>query len=203
MKTLDQLGIESQTDRASVFTRTWAKPHDYCRHYDKIFTPLRDKPVKLLEIGAAGGEGVRMWLEYFWNGRVFGVDIVSGTNPYNTPDSGIDTHYTFDQGDQSDPEFWKRFIAKHGGDWDVCIDDGGHYNNEIITSFNSLWPHVKPGGFYAIEDLGCSYGASIFVRPGHASHMEFIKGLLDEINVGHGIDSMYASKELVILRKAL
>ena len=66
MKTLDELAIACATDRASVFTRTWGKPHDYARHYDKLFTPLRDKPIKLLEIGVGGGEGIRMWSGLFW-----------------------------------------------------------------------------------------------------------------------------------------
>ena len=61
MKSLDEIAIACQTDRASVFTRTYAKPHGYARHYDHLFGHLRHEPVKLLEIGAAGGEGIQMW----------------------------------------------------------------------------------------------------------------------------------------------
>lgn len=202
--TLDQIAIHHQTDRASVFTRTYAKPHDYARHYDKLFTPLRDEPVRMLEIGAAGGEGIKMWMDYFADpdARIYGVDVIQNTNPWNTP--GTTGRYTFCQGDQSSDVFWKCFIATYGTDWDIIIDDGGHFNDGIITSFIALWPHVKPGGFYAIEDLGVAYGAgSIFVKPGFPNHIDWVKSLLDEINIGNQIDSMYCSKELVVLRKGL
>lgn len=204
MKSLDQIAIEQQTDRASVFTRTYAKPHDYARHYDKLFAHLRHQPVKMLEIGAAGGEGIKMWDEYFDNpdSRIFGVDIVANTNPWNTP--GTTLRYTFNQGDQSSETFWACWLADHGGDLDIVVDDGGHYNDGIITSFNSLWPAVRPGGFYAVEDLGCSYGSSIFVKPGFPTHMQWLKSFVDFMNTNEhapGVDSIYFSKELAVFKK--
>jgi SAM-dependent methyltransferase len=204
LKSLDTIAIECQTDRASVFTRTYAKPHDYARRYDDLFKLRRFEPVKLLEIGAAGGEGIRMWLEYFGNPKteVFGVDIVSNTNPWNTP--GRSGRYFFNQGDQSSATFWACWLADHHGDLDIVIDDGGHFNDGIITSFEALWPSVKPGGFYAIEDLGCSYGgASIFVKPGWPSHMEWLRYHIDVMNKesASNIDSIYLSKELAVFKK--
>lgn len=204
MKSLDEIAIACQTDRASVFTRTYAKPHDYARHYDKLFAHLRHDRVKMLEIGAAGGEGIKMWDEYFdhVDARIFGVDIVSNTNPYNTP--GRSGRYFFNQGDQSSATFWACWLADHGGDLDIVIDDGGHFNDGIITSFNALWLHVRPGGFYAVEDLGCSYPAdSIFVKPGFSRHMDWMKGELDLLVSGvvRDIDSIYFSKELAVFKK--
>ncbi len=204
--TLDDIAIACETDRASVFTRTYAKPHDYARHYDKLFRTLRQDPVKLLEIGAAGGEGIKMWSTYFDNpeSRIFGVDIVQNTNPWNTP--GTTGKYTFNQGDQACATFWKCWLADHGGDLDIVIDDGGHFNNGIITSFFELWPHVKPGGFYAIEDLGCSYGdGSIFVKDGFPNHMDWIRRKVDLMNTdpSSNIDSIYLSRELAVFKKKL
>ena len=210
MKTLDEIAIECQTDRASVFTRTYGKPHDYARHYDKVFTPLRDEPVKLLEIGVGGGEGALMWLDYFANPQthVFGVDNIQSTCPFNTPgrlEQGEVGKYTFVHGDQGKPEFWGKFITDNGGDFDAVVDDGSHINTDIITTFISLWQHVKPGGFYAIEDLATGYGGdSFFVKPNLPSHIDFLKGKLDELNRGvSDIDSIYWAKELAIIRKKL
>jgi demethylmacrocin O-methyltransferase len=210
MKTLDDLdtiAIRCQTDRASVFTRTYAKPHGYAAHYDKLFSHLRHEPVKLLEIGAAGGEGIRMWMEYFDNARtkIFGVDIVKDTNEFNTPGlaPGHFGRYYFNCGDQSSPTFWACWLSDHGGDLDIVIDDGGHFNDGIITSFRSLWPAVRPGGFYAVEDLGCSYsGSSIFVKPGWPLHMDWVQAHVDAMNTTNGdIDSIYLSKELAVFKK--
>ena len=41
------------------------------------------------------------------------------------------------------------------------IDDGGHYNTMIKTSFDHLWPQVKPGGVYFIEDLQAGRSPSV------------------------------------------
>src|SRR5579863_4575669 len=75
--TLDQLMIKHQSDKASQFTRTWAKPHDYCRHLELFLEPIREMPVKILEIGCGGGESIRAWLEFFTHPetQVVSVDI--------------------------------------------------------------------------------------------------------------------------------
>ena len=205
MKTLDQIAVEHQTDRASVFTRTYGKPHGYASHYDRAFAHLRHQPVKLLEIGAAGGEGIKMWLEYFDHpeSQVVGVDIVSNTNEWNMPGQISNPRYKFCQGDQACPTFWECFKVDFGKDWDVIIDDGGHFNDQIITTFNALWPVVKPVGFYAIEDLGVDCPGSIFVKPWLLIHTAFLQGLQAEMNLRlGGIDSIHLSRELAILRKA-
>lgn len=204
MKTLDEIAIHYQTDRASQFSRTWGKPHDYARHYDKLFSPLRNQlNLKLLEIGSASGEGIQMWLEYFggFTNKIYGVDNVKDTCEWNR--QGQHNRFTFIWGDQSDPTFWACFLVDYGKDWDIIIDDGSHINGDIITSFNHLWPHVKPGGFYAIEDLGVCVPGSMFVNPAYPNHMEWLREKINESQLPGGIDSIYFAKELCVIRKAL
>lgn len=200
MKTLDEIAIEHGTDKATKHPIT---PHGYCPHYERCFSAMRDDPIKLLEIGVGGGESIRTWLEFFPNAKVFGVDLTKETNQWNTANpKESDPRYVFAQGDQSDETFWKGFIADHGKDWDIIIDDGGHFSNQIIISFNSLWPAVRARGFYCIEDLGVCYGqGSIFIPEGWPKHMEFIKTKLDEINLKDEMEWMGFSKELAIIRK--
>jgi hypothetical protein len=190
METLDQIAIRHQTDKASVFTRTYAKPHDYCRHLESFFAPMRDKPIKFLEIGVGGGESIRTWLEYFSLAQIYGVDFVHDTNPYNTPESKEVPHYTFCQGNQGDPVFWACFAASYGTEWGVIMDDGSHVSSDIIATFKCLWPHVAPGGLYEIEDLNAAPEA-----------VGFLLAKVPELNIGTDIDSIHFSKELCILRK--
>lgn len=201
MKSLDDIAIACETDRASIFTRTYGKPHDYARHYDRLFSPIRFDELKVLEIGVGGGEGIRMWLDYFANAKeIIGVDIVHDTNEWDVP--GKKGRYTFCQGDQGHDVFWKCFIATYGIDWDIVIDDGGHASNQIITTFKHLWPVLKPGGFYAVEDLGVAYGGSMFVPDGWPNHFAWLFEKIHGLNQGYDIDSMHFSKELVVMRKA-
>ena len=189
--TLDEIAIRHQTDKASQFSRTYAKPHDYCRHLERFFEPIRHNPIKLVEIGIGSGESVRTWLEYFTVPRVFGVDIVANTNEWNTPGAKTHERYTFSHGDQSDTVFWKKFIEVHGGDWGIVIDDGSHAASDIKKTFTRLWPYISAGGIYVAEDLNYDVNSRVWTE-----------SLVRHIHDGTiDIDSIYFSKELAILRK--
>jgi SAM-dependent methyltransferase len=192
MQTLDEIAsLQSQTGPK---TDKGSDAHDYLRFYELEFSPLRDEPIKFMEIGVQTGSSIRLWLEYFSKARVFGIDIGKMTFP-------VDDRYTFVQGDQSSVPFWESFIGTHGSDWDVIIDDGGHHSGQIITSFESLWPHVKPGGVYIIEDLDEAYRAAR-QTPGFKNHMDFLFDMLHRLNTGFfSADSLLFSEELVIIRK--
>jgi hypothetical protein len=56
-------------------------------------------------------------------------------------------------GDQANKETLKGWVDATGGNFDVIIDDGGHTNEQIVHSFYALWPTLKAGGFYFIEDI--------------------------------------------------
>lgn len=197
MKTLDQIGIEMQTDKASVFTRTYAKPKDYLKHYERFFAPLRMDPLRLIEIGAAGGESVRMWLEYFPSGQVYGIDINHNTNPYNTDFTDVHPRYNFIHADQSDPTMWACLASDTGGDWDIVVDDGSHDPKDIINAFEGGWQFMRSGGYWCVEDLGCG-----FKSEGFPSHLEWLGMIMNNINQGHkDVESLHFSQELAILRK--
>jgi len=56
-------------------------------------------------------------------------------------------------GDQGDVAVLRRWSEEIGGELDVIIDDGGHTNTQIGRSFDALWPLIRNGGIYVIEDL--------------------------------------------------
>lgn len=158
--------------------------HWYTQHYQRYFEPLRDKRVKVLEIGIGGyddpdlgGASLRMWKHYFWRGQVFGVDIA--------PKTGVaESRLRTLQGDQGDADFLEALAAKYGP-FDIVIDDGSHFSEHVITSCETLFPHVRPGGLYVIEDLQSSYwpgwGGSTDATAPHTS-MGFVKTLVDGLN---------------------
>ena len=65
-------------------------------------------------------------------------------------------HVNVVTGDQGNKEVLERWVQESGGNFDVFIDDGGHYNSQIYNTFQVMWDQVKPGGFYFIEDLHVS-----------------------------------------------
>lgn len=202
-KTLDQLMIEHGSDKATEHTRTYAKPHGYTVEMAKVFDPIRDQPLKFCEIGVGGGESIRAWLDYFPNAQIYGIDFVSDTNIFNRTEGKPYARYTFSHGDQTDRTMWACFRANCGVDWDVILDDGGHFNDQTIISFEEMWPHVKSGGLYIIEDLGvASSPGTIFVRNGFPNHMDWLRDRMHAMNRGEeNIASLNFTKELAIFRK--
>lgn len=68
-------------------------------------------------------------------------------------------------GDQSNNKTLAQWIVQSGGKFDAIIDDGGHTNVQILTSFQALWPTINPGGYYFIEDLEVSFNPN-FMKTG-------------------------------------
>jgi len=144
------------TSLAKVYqTDKWGY-HYYTPIYEKWFRLLRFKPVKLLEIGVGGytkpqqgGDSLRMWKRYFPNGQITGIDL------YEKSALQEDRIRIF-QGDQSDARFL-RMVTETAGPFDIIVDDGSHMQSHIIASFEALFPLMKPGGIYIIEDTQTSY----------------------------------------------
>ena len=159
--------------------------HGYTDHYQRIFSPIRKKKLTVLEIGVggfedpyAGGESLRMWRDFFPNSMIYGIDIFDK--------HGIDGERikTF-KGDQSSVDFLDALIAQIGHP-DIIIDDGSHQNQHVITSFNSLFPHLSDNGIYVIEDLYSSYwqlmGGGWRNGAEQDTSIAMLKSLIDSLN---------------------
>ncbi|MGC4059467.1 MAG: hypothetical protein QM749_00865 [Aquabacterium sp.] len=141
--------------------RTKWNAQDYAARYERYFAPLRDKPIKLLEIGIggyddpkSGGESLRAWKRYFPKASIFGIDIADKRALEE------DRIRTF-QGSQDDPVFLRNVIEEIGAP-DIIIDDGSHRNEHVIKSFQLLFPHLNAShGIYVVEDTHFSYVPNI------------------------------------------
>jgi hypothetical protein len=133
--TLDDLALKHGTDKASFC-------HDYCPHYEHHLDYLRTGPVHLLEIGVLWGASLRMWADWFSHPEsvIIGVDTNRTLVEYPRVRI-IETHSQMLQ--------WEQVRLP---DLDVVVDDGSHIAVDAIQSFNLLWPHLRQGGWYVIED---------------------------------------------------
>ena len=133
--------------------------HNYTPHYQRHFEPLRDQPIVLLEIGVGGyqdptggGASLRMWRDFFPRALVYGLDVVDKS----AHDEGrIRTLLA----DQADPGSLSRAVEPIGRP-DIIIDDGSHINKHVLSTFRALFPLLRPGGKYVIEDLQTAYWPS-------------------------------------------
>jgi hypothetical protein len=156
MASLEELTIKYDVDALEL---------GYTSHYAKLLDSVRYDIKKVLEIGVETGRSHRMWLEYFPNAIIYGMDVFDETDrsgyvkEFNRLQEGnpyLDRSIMF-EGNQSNVDDLQRFLSEYGGDFDMIIDDGGHSMEQMQTSLNYLWNSVKSGGLYVIEDLhSCS-----------------------------------------------
>ena len=166
---LDNIGLKYRTDKASFH-------HDYLKKYQRQLHFNRNDPIKILEIGVLKGASVRTWSDWFYSSEVIGVD----KNPEcKTVEEG---RIKIEIGDQTDKHFLNYLIDKYK-EFNFIIDDGSHLPNDVIKTFEHLFPSVTSNGIYCVEDTCTSYWAEFDggILQSHTP-VEYFKRLIDEVN---------------------
>ncbi len=124
---------------------------DYLPVYERFFSQYRGTDVKMLEIGVFKGGSLDMWRSYFGpKASIFGIDIDPCCADRVTPPNQVRI------GSQADPDFLESVLTELGRP-DIILDDGSHIAVHQRESFRALWPALKDGGIYAVEDTHTAY----------------------------------------------
>lgn len=182
--------------------------HDYMPLYQRHFRALRRHQLTLLEIGiggyssaTSGGASLRMWRDYFPRGEIHGLDIAEK----RIAEPRIHVH----RGDQSDTAYL-RSLADATGPYNIIIDDGSHVADHIRTSFHALFDHLRPGGWYVIEDMATAYDGNYGGGPpGHpGTAVDLVKEMVDGVNARYAwsraptISEIHLYEEIAFIRRA-
>lgn len=207
MKTLQQLCIQHKTDKHGH--------HDYARHYDKHFKGIRLKKNVIIELGIGGyefpdrgGAGLRVWNDYFHNSKIYGIDL------YDKSGLNLPARTKIFRGSQADGDFLTKVLSETGIP-DVIIDDASHVNSLTIQSFKHLFPWMRPGGIYVIEDVETSWwekgwdGKQNPYDYDAPTSINFCRWLTNNVNAKHvpdfkdtyGIDSIHFYQNMVLIIK--
>ena len=171
-RSLDELASHYGTDKTPT----------YLQHYERLLAHRRGEGLRLLEIGIFQGASLAMWREYLPQAEIIGIDIEPEMRRL---EAGLGvTVWIADQGDRSQLEALIAPMTQAGEQFDLVIDDGGHQQHQVLTSFDVLFPLVRPGGTYVIEDVGTAYWVGYEGRdvgqPG--TTIALVKGLLDAVH---------------------
>ncbi len=147
-ETLTEIGTRYGTDKASR--------HRYSEIYEAVFDQLRNDEVHLLEIGAGRtGASHKMWKEYFTCGEIYCMEAFYGQ--LDTVEASELERYGVQTlvGNQLKREDLSRAgeMLPPGALYDIIIDDGAHMYDAINISLGTLFPYLKSGGYYIIEDV--------------------------------------------------
>lgn len=189
--TLDELGIKRITDKCSL-------EHDYLTKYQRLFAPFRDMPITVLEIGVYDGGSLHLWEDYFPRATIVGIDINPGCKKYEGGRRIVEI------ASQSDETVMRMIGSRYLPT--IIIDDGSHRADHIRVSFEALFPSLRSGGIYIVEDLGMHTGASSEAYRGTAdsSPQEYFLKLanrvacpIEAVQFDHGILSATEAVEFV------
>lgn len=134
--------------------------HRYTELYHMLFHPYRNRAIRLLEMGLQIGgpehgrsadrptddlPSIRMWLDYFPKARIFGLDV-SDFSWFEHPRFAF-LHCDMDRRENI-------AAALEGAPaFDIVLDDASHASHHQQFAFLEIFPRLKSGGLYIIEDL--------------------------------------------------
>jgi SAM-dependent methyltransferase len=118
--------------------------------YENIFEPLRNKQIKMLEIGIAHAGSTKLWNQYFNNITIDGIEwqpFKFNVGDEYFKDNDNLNMFVVDATDKSSAELFE------DNSYDIIIDDGSHYLEDQEKTLKLYYDKVKPGGLYIIEDI--------------------------------------------------
>ena len=121
--------------------------HNFTPVYEKYFSKIRFKKLKILEIGSANGHAVASFFYYFKNSKIFTIDIKKSFNFFYKS-----KRIFFETVDCMNDLKVENFLNKHGG-FDIIIDDSDHTHPTFVNNIKNFYPALNPGGFYFLEDF--------------------------------------------------
>jgi hypothetical protein len=122
--------------------------HPYTKHYDPLFEQWREKPVRLLEIGAYHGASTIAWDKYFPLGDITVVDIQPRKSLENI-EGRVDPARTR----IIIADAYTKEVADSLGTFDIVNDDGPHDLESMLSCAKLYFPKLNPGGVLVIEDI--------------------------------------------------
>ncbi len=153
------------------------KWNNYFEIYETILKKFVGKNVKLVEVGVGNGGSLFMWRKFLGKrAKIIGVELNPDAKKFEKKGFKIFI------GDQSDPQFWKKFFKKIGK-IDILIDDGGHTNLQQITTLMESIKNINRGGMIIIEDTHTSYmNYKGFKNPSKNSLINFSSNLIENLH---------------------
>jgi cephalosporin hydroxylase len=116
--------------------------HHYGDVYERLI-PNREEVKLMMEIGIADGSSLLAWRDIFPNAICVGLD-------FHHSDKAHGDRIEFYLGDQRNRQDCE--IAASGRKFDLIVEDASHELRSILVTLYWLWPYIKPGGMYVVEE---------------------------------------------------
>lgn len=143
---------------------TLFKGRPFVESYSEFFAKTGLEPRRIFELGLWDGASLAFWATVFDPEKIVGIDLRSrGDSPHfvewaaaNGLRERVRTFWGVDQADRSRLQGIVRSELP-GARIDLVIDDCSHLYAPTKASFEALFPLLRVGGFYVIEDWAWEY----------------------------------------------
>ena len=130
-----------------------AKPLPYYNVYQQYFNEIAEERLKILEIGAYEGVSTKIFSLFFKNSTIVAIDLIPRDIDFSQFENIV-----YLNADQTDEKALLSICDKYATDgFDIIIDDASHLGFHSLRSYRILFPRLKPGGYYVVEDWGTGY----------------------------------------------
>ena len=153
-KDFDYLCKNFNTDKGSYFIDQFSKNnstkkiagHNYSAFYENIFFSIKDNIKSILEIGSFKGNAIAVFFFYFKNSKIISTDLYPDLFLY---ESNRIRNFLLDSTSEISISSFKEKLIN----FDLIIDDAGHYLKDQIISLFLLFNRLNSGGYFIIEEL--------------------------------------------------
>lgn len=154
-----------------------------------------ETPAHICEVGVRDGSSLELWQHL--TGLSDRGAVVVGVD--NDPNSVWPTGTERVISDQASREL--RRLLEPWAPYDLIVDDASHIGRLTALTFGCLWPLVKPGRWYVVEDwtVGLPGQAPLY----EPEMLNFASDLLTLLGTGQlGIEEIRYRDGLIVIRKS-
>lgn len=152
------------------------EPHGYLPDYMRLAGELGSSAT-VCELGVLTGGSLEMFKDMFPDSpAIIGVDR--------------DENATWPEGTvrivaaQDDPVLGAK-VREHAPDGcDLIVDDASHRGGPTAAAFAQLWPLVRPGGYYVVEDCADNRVFPRWPRPESDALWDWVHNLTGALDLG-------------------
>lgn len=156
-KNLNFLFQYFNSDKGELFINQYDKPlkskteqktgHSYHKFYEKYFEPIKNKSLDILEIGSFKGNATAAFYFYLKNSQITSCDLYPDFFLYKSK-----RIKQFKIDNSSERELNLNILEKNIN-FDIIIEDAGHYFKDQIISLFMLFRSLNSGGIFVVEEL--------------------------------------------------
>jgi predicted O-methyltransferase YrrM len=148
----------------------------------------------LLELGIFGGGSMAFWFECLQPRKHVGIDIKDRADSdyfrrflvRRGAESRVKTYWATSQDDVA---ALARIVEREfDGPLDVVIDDASHFYEPTRVSFEALFPRLRPGGLYVIEDWAWAHWRDVPLSPKFVARASELTHFVTELVAAAGTD---------------